>query len=148
MQSHLITWVYWSRIAEQWFRCPDFKFLNEKNVFMFNFFLLLWIHLLIWHLIDLQRSPHDVSNFDQEFTDEQPVLTPPHENNQPLSGEEQKHFAGFDFYADLNWRNIDVYATHDVTRCWPFRVRPSMYLIAFRQTKVNPGYRWSNIPTK
>nr|CAB3264914.1 serine/threonine-protein kinase N2-like [Phallusia mammillata] len=47
------------------------------------------------------KSATDVSNFDDEFTTEKPVLTPPHENPRPLSKEEQKQFTQFDFVA--NW---------------------------------------------
>jgi len=39
----------------------------------------------------------DVSNFDEEFTNERPVLTPPHENPRTLTKDEQKLFVDFDF---------------------------------------------------
>ena len=39
-------------------------------------------------LVRLQRHAEDVSNFDEEFTSEEPVLTPPKEI-RPLSNEEQ-----------------------------------------------------------
>ncbi|XP_076833541.1 serine/threonine-protein kinase N2 isoform X2 [Brachyhypopomus gauderio] len=41
----------------------------------------------------------DVSNFDEEFTSEAPVLTPPREP-RPLGREEQDMFADFDYIAD------------------------------------------------
>lgn len=43
----------------------------------------------------------DVSNFDEEFTTERPVLSPPKEW-RPLLEEDQKHFKGFDFVAAWN----------------------------------------------
>lgn len=46
------------------------------------------------------RSATDVSNFDEEFTNENPVLTPPHENNRTLSQAEQAQFLEFDYTAD------------------------------------------------
>ena len=61
-----------------------------------------YLAYLFFTSVFFQRSATDVSNFDREFTDEQPVLTPPHENNQPLSRQEQHLFSGFDFYADLD----------------------------------------------
>uniref|UniRef100_A0A3B4DQH5 protein kinase C n=1 Tax=Pygocentrus nattereri TaxID=42514 RepID=A0A3B4DQH5_PYGNA len=45
------------------------------------------------------QSSSDVSNFDEEFTSEAPVLTPPREP-RPLSREEQELFADFDYIAD------------------------------------------------
>ncbi|XP_072547414.1 serine/threonine-protein kinase N2 [Salminus brasiliensis] len=45
------------------------------------------------------QSSSDVSNFDEEFTSEAPVLTPPREQ-RPLSREEQEMFADFDYIAD------------------------------------------------
>lgn len=47
-----------------------------------------------------QRSATDVSNFDEEFTNENPVLTPPHENTRTLSQAEQAQFLEFDYIAD------------------------------------------------
>lgn len=41
----------------------------------------------------------DVSNFDTEFTNEKPVLTPP-KDRDPLTNAEQKLFSEFDFVAD------------------------------------------------
>lgn len=46
-----------------------------------------------------QRSPEDVSNFDKEFTSEQPVLSPSRDNRS-LTDADQKLFADFDFVAD------------------------------------------------
>ncbi|XP_078347622.1 serine/threonine-protein kinase N2-like [Oculina patagonica] len=45
------------------------------------------------------RHAEDVSNFDEEFTSEEPVLTPPKEI-RPLSREEQTLFADFNYTAD------------------------------------------------
>lgn len=45
------------------------------------------------------RHAEDVSNFDEEFTSEEPVLTPPKES-RPLSREEQALFADFNYTAD------------------------------------------------
>uniref|UniRef100_A0A8B9K6H2 protein kinase C n=1 Tax=Astyanax mexicanus TaxID=7994 RepID=A0A8B9K6H2_ASTMX len=45
------------------------------------------------------QSPSDVSNFDEEFTSEAPVLTPPRDQ-RPLSREEQEMFTDFDYIAD------------------------------------------------
>ncbi len=44
--------------------------------------------LFIFWFISSQRHAEDVSNFDEEFTSEEPVLTPPKEI-RPLSREEQ-----------------------------------------------------------
>ncbi|XP_043941567.1 serine/threonine-protein kinase N2 [Protopterus annectens] len=45
------------------------------------------------------RGREDVSNFDEEFTSEMPILTPPREP-RVLSDEEQCMFADFDYIAD------------------------------------------------
>ncbi|XP_030629130.1 serine/threonine-protein kinase N2 isoform X2 [Chanos chanos] len=45
------------------------------------------------------HGSNDVSNFDEEFTSEAPVLTPPREP-RPLSQEEQEMFSDFDYIAD------------------------------------------------
>jgi len=42
----------------------------------------------------------DVSNFDEEFTSEQPILTPPKEP-RPISALDQKQFEGFEYCS--NW---------------------------------------------
>ncbi|KAM4676980.1 serine/threonine-protein kinase N1-like isoform 2-T2 [Discoglossus pictus] len=42
------------------------------------------------------KGPHDISNFDPEFTSEGPELTPPREP-RPLNPNEQDLFQGFDF---------------------------------------------------
>ena len=39
-------------------------------------------------LPDLQRSRTDISNFDEEFTREEPILTPP-KNNRTLRSKDQ-----------------------------------------------------------
>ena len=48
-----------------------------------------------------QNHSEDVSNFDEEFTTEKPVLSPPKEW-RPLLEEDQRHFKGFDFVANWN----------------------------------------------
>ncbi|XP_072297906.1 serine/threonine-protein kinase N2 isoform X3 [Eucyclogobius newberryi] len=45
------------------------------------------------------QGSSDVSNFDDEFTSEAPILTPPREP-RPLSGTEQDMFGDFDYIAD------------------------------------------------
>ncbi|KAG7277379.1 hypothetical protein CRUP_033334 [Coryphaenoides rupestris] len=45
------------------------------------------------------QGTSDVSNFDDEFTSEVPVLTPPREP-RPLNGDEQNMFSDFDYIAD------------------------------------------------
>ncbi|KAK2831764.1 hypothetical protein Q7C36_016850 [Tachysurus vachellii] len=45
------------------------------------------------------QGASDVSNFDDEFTSEAPVLTPPRDP-RPLSRDEQEMFADFDYIAD------------------------------------------------
>ena len=44
----------------------------------------------------LQRSAHDMSNFDTEFTSEEPILTPA-KDPRPIRDDEQEHFSGFDY---------------------------------------------------
>lgn len=45
------------------------------------------------------KSREDVSNFDDEFTSEAPILTPPREP-RVLTVNEQEQFADFDYIAD------------------------------------------------
>jgi len=45
------------------------------------------------------KGASDVSNFDDEFTSEAPILTPPREP-RVLSSEEQNTFSDFDYIAD------------------------------------------------
>lgn len=45
------------------------------------------------------QGANDVSNFDDEFTSEAPILTPPREP-RVLSSEEQNMFSDFDYIAD------------------------------------------------
>jgi len=47
----------------------------------------------------VQRSMEDVSNFDREFTSEQPSLSVSRDSNA-LSDADQRVFADFDFVAD------------------------------------------------
>ena len=51
------------------------------------------------YLILLQNGAEDVSNFDEEFTSEKPVLTPPKES-RTLTEDEQMLFADFSYMAD------------------------------------------------
>ena len=46
-----------------------------------------------------QSGPEDVSNFDEEFTSEKPVLTPP-KDSRTLTEQEQMLFADFSYMAD------------------------------------------------
>ncbi len=46
-----------------------------------------------------QTGAEDVSNFDEEFTSEKPVLTPPKESRNLTDGE-QALFADFSYMAD------------------------------------------------
>ncbi|CAK8674500.1 unnamed protein product [Clavelina lepadiformis] len=79
--------------AEDVKRQPFFKKLNWDD---------LLARKIIPQFVPTIRSATDVSNFDREFTDEKPILTPPHENNRTLSREEQRQFAGFDYVADFH----------------------------------------------
>lgn len=45
------------------------------------------------------QGANDVSNFDDEFTSEAPILTPPREP-RPLNSDEQHMFSDFDYIAD------------------------------------------------
>lgn len=45
------------------------------------------------------KGREDVSNFDDEFTSEVPILTPPREP-RVLTAEDQQMFADFDYIAD------------------------------------------------
>lgn len=45
------------------------------------------------------KGPHDISNFDPEFTAEGPELTPPREPRL-LTTQEQNMFKGFDYVRD------------------------------------------------
>lgn len=49
--------------------------------------------------VPIIQSSSDVSNFDDEFTSEAPVLTPPREP-RPLTPHQQDLFADFDYIAD------------------------------------------------
>ncbi|KAL3220224.1 hypothetical protein MRX96_030046 [Rhipicephalus microplus] len=59
-----------------------------------------WEHLLMKKLkppfVPTVKSPEDVSNFDEEFTCEQAVLTAP-KDPRPLTQEEQAHFKDFTY---------------------------------------------------
>ncbi len=57
---------------------------------------------LLFHLsspFSFQTGAEDVSNFDEEFTSEKPVLTPPKESRNLTDGE-QALFADFSYMAD------------------------------------------------
>ena len=45
------------------------------------------------------KSPEDVSNFDEEFTREEAILTPP-KDYRPINPEDQNKFSDFDYIAD------------------------------------------------
>ncbi|CAB1325905.1 unnamed protein product [Coregonus sp. 'balchen'] len=49
--------------------------------------------------VPIIQDSNDVSNFDDEFTSEAPILTPPREP-RALSGDEQDMFSDFDYIAD------------------------------------------------
>ena len=51
-----------------------------------------------------QRSAEDVSNFDEEFTQEQPLLTPAKDRRELLQ-EDQVMFSDFNYIADWCWEN-------------------------------------------
>lgn len=51
-------------------------------------------NLICHFVLSLQRHAEDVSNFDEEFTSEEPVLTPPKEV-RPLSNDEQVRFSSW-----------------------------------------------------
>ena len=46
------------------------------------------------------NNPEDTSNFDEDFTKEAPVLTPPKENPRPLTIREQDEFKDFEYMTD------------------------------------------------
>lgn len=49
-----------------------------------------------------QKNMEDVSNFDEEFTSERPVLTPPKER-RPLNPDDQQLFHDFSYIAEWCW---------------------------------------------
>ena len=51
----------------------------------------------------MQKGFEDVSNFDEEFTTEKPVLTPPRDARTLADGEQQL-FRDFSYMADWCWR--------------------------------------------
>lgn len=58
-------------------------------------------------LRSLQTSPEDVSNFDEEFTTEKPVLTPP-KDPRHLNDTDQTLFKDFNYMADWCWARHDA----------------------------------------
>ncbi|CAF1121165.1 unnamed protein product [Rotaria sordida] len=46
--------------------------------------------------VPIVRSADDVSNFDTEFTSEEPILTPA-KDPRPIRDDDQEHFSGFDY---------------------------------------------------
>ncbi|MEQ2209888.1 hypothetical protein XENOCAPTIV_005434, partial [Xenoophorus captivus] len=54
--------------------------------------------VLIFEML-VGEGANDVSNFDDEFTSEAPILTPPREP-RVLSSDEQNLFSDFDYIAD------------------------------------------------
>lgn len=61
--------------------------------------LSLLLHTFIPSVCFLQTSSEDVSNFDEEFTNEKAVLTPPKES-RILSQYDQRLFKDFNYMAD------------------------------------------------
>jgi protein kinase N len=63
-----------------------------------------WEDLLLRRIkppfIPVIASAEDTSNFDEDFTKEQPILTPPKENPRPLTLQEQDEFKGFEYMTD------------------------------------------------
>ncbi|GFS60482.1 hypothetical protein TNIN_357801 [Trichonephila inaurata madagascariensis] len=49
--------------------------------------------------VPIVKSPEDVSNFDEEFTSERPILTPP-KDPRPLTKDDQLAFCDFEYMAD------------------------------------------------
>lgn len=64
-----------------------------------RFFWQLNGYLMDLCLYSFQNGSEDVSNFDEEFTSEKPILTPPKES-RTLTSEEQKLFSDFSYMAD------------------------------------------------
>jgi protein kinase N len=46
-----------------------------------------------------RRKNNDVLNFDEEFTNEKPILTPPRERRAILTDDNQSRFREFDYIA-------------------------------------------------
>ena len=63
-----------------------------------------WL-VLVGFLSSRQRSMEDVSNFDEEFTSEKPVLTPP-KDPRILSDDDQSLFKDFTYMADWCWLSL------------------------------------------
>ncbi|XP_033104186.1 serine/threonine-protein kinase N2-like isoform X2 [Anneissia japonica] len=59
----------------------------------------LYYRRLVPPFVPTVRSSEDVSNFDEEFTSEMPILTPP-KDARPVSNEEQNIFKDFNYMAD------------------------------------------------
>lgn len=60
------------------------------------------LHDVLTTRFSLQRNMEDVSNFDDEFTTEKPVLTPP-KGKRVLSENDQRLFKDFTYMADWCW---------------------------------------------
>ncbi|XP_069465282.1 serine/threonine-protein kinase N3 isoform X2 [Ambystoma mexicanum] len=62
-----------------------------------------WVALLARNLkppfVPRLTHPADISHFDEEFTAQKPILTPP-DDSCPLTAQEQNMFKGFDFISD------------------------------------------------
>jgi len=77
---------------------------DAEDVMRHQFFRRLnWDHLLTKKLrppfVPKVQSENDVSNFDEEFTNEKPVLTPPRERRAILTDENQSRFREFNYIA-------------------------------------------------
>lgn len=113
--------------------------LYRQSWVWFHFFLVfessLWNHCCKCCVIYFEplffrskRSPTDVSNFDEEFTNEKPVLTPPHENTRPLTQGEQSQFGEFDYVAD--WWTNSLRRRRQVCVASEYFLRDSMFIVA------------------
>jgi len=73
-----------------------FKYYGSRS--FHDFCLVYFIHKCVVLCHCRQRHPEDVSNFDEEFTVEKPILTPPRERRH-IGDKEHQLFKDFDFVA-------------------------------------------------
>ena len=78
--------VDWSAVLEKRYPPPYFPTIVRIDI------LGTMCTDLIAFLYDFQKGSADTSNFDEEFTKEQPTLTPVHTQ---LSSQDQQEFTGF-----------------------------------------------------
>ena len=116
----------------------------------------------------LQHSPEDVSNFDEEFTQEKPQLTPPKEP-RPLTEEEQVCFRDFTYMADWCWdgcrevnsllKNRDSYNSYALLECLELLLQYCSFVVVWftlhhivmkkkqiEETWLRPCYELSTLP--